>query len=234
MIISYLLGISFIVISTFSFCKIFIKEDREITKIENSFIKKTKNSLSSQRGSISLVGASFCLILTFFILFLANKMRVEFYEAKYRKESYLCFHYLNGQTTKYVKEMGHFNKVLLASTLAMAFPPTTAKAKIVHDATKWTRNLRHIFYLTTFRSNEYCSNTLENLVYLKNWPFKLNKTFLLKENFDGSSIVRKEKWSVSYRKLPKRIRLKKSFALKASFELNDPYLPTLRLQTQEI
>lgn len=230
MIINYLVGIAFIALSVGSFSKIFIKEDKEINKVRESFIKKTRNS---HRGSISLVGACFCLILTFFMLFLLQKMRIEFNEAKYRKESYICFHYLNQLTKKYVNEMGHFNKSLAATFAAQMAPGAGAISKAAHNTLIITRNIRHLFYVKDYIKNSYCKDQLEYVTYFKNWPFKQSTLLKLQTNFDGSAIINKNKWTTSFTKKPKGIRLKNAFILKAEHSATNSYFPNYKITTQE-
>lgn len=217
---------------------VFIKNDEIFNQQKESFIKKTlshHNKKNNQRGSISLVAASFCMVMSFFLLFLTVKYTYEFHETKYRKEAYLCFFYLNEETKNYINEMSHYNKLLLAESIAMMIPATSAQAKTAHEITLKIRDARHFYYHKKILFNDYCEDIKLKNDYLKNWPFLVTKKRTLVTTPDGASIPRETQWTNKYFRMPsKKIRLKKAFALQADFSMQNAYFPDLVIETQEI
>ncbi|MDO9183834.1 MAG: hypothetical protein Q7U04_15575 [Bacteriovorax sp.] len=236
-ILNYLLAISLVILSVVKTADLFIKSDQALTKIqiqfENQTKQKLKAELQSDKGNISLTAAVLTSILALLLLFYVSKMKIEYKEALYRKDSYLCFQYLNIQTEKYIKEISIFNWSLSTAYAAQASGVATAQAIEVFNALTIARNIRHFFYLKNLANNKYC-HFPESLSYLKNTPFQTQSNMALVTNIDETTIVRQNKWSYIYYKKPSGIRLKKSFCLKSEFQIQNAFLPITKILSQEI
>ncbi|MDD4972803.1 MAG: hypothetical protein PHY93_00550 [Bacteriovorax sp.] len=236
-ILNYLLAISLVILSVVKTADIFIQSDKALGKIEAQFVDQTRGLLKSpdndEKGNISLTAAVLTTILSLLLLFFIAKMKIEYREAIYRKDSYLCFHYLNRQTEKYITEMAIFNWALTAAFAAQGSGVATAEAIEVFKALTIARNIRHFYYLKKLAINKYCQLP-ETYSYLKNTPFKIQANLALITNPDETSIIRQKKWSYLYYKWPTGIRLKKSFCLKSEFQMEDAFIPNTTYTSSEI
>jgi hypothetical protein len=236
-ILNYLLAISLVILSVVKTADLFIQSDIALGKIEAKFVAQTKKLLKSpnndEKGNISLTAAVLTVLLSLLLLFFITKMKIDYREAVYRKESYLCFHYMNRQTEKYIKEMAIFNWSLSAAFAAQSSGVATAEAVEVFKALTIVRNIRHFYYLKKLASNKYC-HVPETYSYLKNTPFRIQVNLALITNIDETSIMRQKKWSYQYYKIPTGIRLKKSFCLKSEFQMQDVYFPNASYTSSEI
>jgi hypothetical protein len=236
-ILSYLLGFSLVLLSAVQTADLFIRSDRALQKIEIEFVDYTKLLLKTpknkQKGSLTLAAALITALLSLTLLFFVTKMKIEYKEALYRKESYLCFHYLNVKTQKYIDEMAYFNVALTAAYLALHSAVATAEAMEAFKALILSRNIRHFVYIKSLIQNSNCKK-LEGQNFLKNTPFKIQPNFALITKSDETSIVRQKEWSITYFKRPSGIRLKKSFCLKSHFSISSAYLPQTLVDSTEI
>lgn len=232
MILSYLLAFSLLIMSVIKVTDIFIKSDLDLNTKRIEFIKETKKT--HQKGSITLMGILLTLMISALLLFFALKFKVELKEARYRKESYLCFTYLNVETQNYVSDMTKLNWAIRSAYFATISIIFTAEALPLFDSLKLARDMRHLYYLKTLLSNNYCKNPLSSYSYFMNPPYKMNVARMLETNIDGTTIIREAKWTVTYYKNPKGIRLKKSFCLKADMEIESAFFPKFKIKTSEI
>jgi hypothetical protein len=236
-ILNYLLAISLVILSVVKTADIFIQSDKALGKIEAHFVDQTKNLLktskNAEKGNISLTAAVLTALLSLLLLFFITKMKIEYREAVYRKDSYLCFHYLNRQTEKYITEMAIFNWSLRAAFAAQGSVVATAEAAEVFKALTIVRNIRHFYYMKKLASNKYCQLP-ETFSYLKNTPFQIQANLALITNIDETSIMRQNKWSYLYYKRPAGIRLKKSFCLKSEFQMEDVFIPKVTYTSSEV
>ncbi len=236
-ILSYLLGFSLVLLSAVQTADLFIRSDRALQKIEIEFVEYTKLLLKTpknkQKGSLTLAAALITALLSLTLLFFVTKMKIEYKEALYRKDSYLCFHYLNVKTQKYIDEMANFNVALTAAYLALHIAVATAEATEAFRVLILTRNIRHFVYINSLIQNSNCKK-LEGQNFLKNTPFKIQPNFALITKSDETSIVRQKEWSNTYFKRPSGIRLKKAFCLKSYFSIYSAYLPQTKVNLTEI
>jgi hypothetical protein len=198
------------------------------------FILKTKKYHNNQNGSITLISLLFTIMISGLFLFYSVKNKIELKEARYRKESYLCFNYLNIETENYILDMAKFNVALRTLFLASLTGYGSAQAKTLFIATKYSRNLRHLQYVKALVKNNYCKESKSSLSYFKNFPFLLNKLMVLETNADETTKPKGQKWKVIYFKVPNGIRFKNSFYLEASFQVQGNFLPNPRVSTREI
>lgn len=232
-ILNYILAFTLILLSVVKTADLFIHSDRALTKLQDQFVKTTKELIAPPKGNISLNAAVLSALLSLLLLFYVTKMKIEYSEARYRKDSYLCGHYLNIQTKKYIKEMSVFNWGLRSAFAAKSTVIAGVEGEVIWRALTHARNLRHFNYLRKLSKNKFCQFP-ETLSYLKNTPFKIQKTLALVTNIDETSIVREKQWTNTYYKNPKGIRLKKSFCLKSSFQLKNAFTPDPSYQSEEI
>lgn len=171
------------------------------------------------------------LMFSLLLLFFCLKFKLELKEAKYRRDSYLCMHYLNTTTQNYIADMGKFN-VALRSAFALSF--TSAINQQIFKALKIARDARHLVWIRRISTYRFCSKEMF-LLYLNNPPFETKSGgLLLKSNLDATISIRKEKWNITIIKNPSGIRLKKSFCLLSQWQLENAFFPEIKTRTEEI
>lgn len=234
MVLFYIFSFSLLITSGIYVTDVLFLADRKLNEKQAKFIKKTQDFHRKQnedKGNITLMGASLTLIFSFLFLFLAIKMKVELKEAQYRKESYLCFLYLNKETEQYISAMAKFNLSLRTLYVAGLVTP---KAKALFQATVMARNARHFFYVKNLFKNRFCKGKSDSFSYLKNFPFKTTLTYFLQTNPDETTQLRNNQWSNVIYKIPSGIREKKAFCLRTLFKAEGIIKPNLSLETSEI
>jgi hypothetical protein len=212
---------------------LFIQSDHSLGQLQEKFTKTTREMISSPKGNISLTAALLTALLSILLLFYITKMKTEYSEARYRKESYICMGYLNNETDKYVKEMAVFNGALRTAFAAKATVVAGVSGEVIWKGLKLARDLRHFNYIRKIFKNKFC-HFPETQSYLKNTPFKITKIFNLETSVDGTSIVREKQWTYSFYKNPIGIRLRKSFCLNSSFRVKNAFFPDLTYESKEI
>ena len=232
MLLTYILSFSLLIMSVIKVADLFIKIDHSLKEKRSEFVKQTKKT--HQDGNITLFALLLILMITSLLMFFTLKFKVELKEARYRKESYLCFHYLNVETQNYIHDMSKLNWGLRSAFAATFTGVATAQAKVTFDALKILRNGRHFYYIKNLLSNKYCTEKTASLSYLKNFPYKVTKLFTLVTNPDETSILREAQWSTTYYKNPTGIRYNKSFCLKATMSAEGSFNPNLQIRTTEI
>lgn len=232
MILAYILTFSLLIMSGMKVVDAFFWADKSLTEKRSKFIEETKKS--HKGGSITLMAALLTLMISALLMFFAFKFQVELKEARYRKDSYLCFHYLNIQTENYFSDMVKFNWALRAAFAATFSVVATAEAKAAWEALRLARNARHLYYVKNLIANKYCKGKISSLPYLKKQPFITNRAFMLTTILDGTAQLKEEKWKITYYQTPDGIRLNKSFCLEASITAKGAFIPGLGIKTQEI
>jgi hypothetical protein len=233
MILDYLLAISLILVSVVKSTDLFILSDKKLSKVQSHFIKQTRSLHHNSKGSVSLVAAVLVTILSAYFLFLLTKMKLEYKEALYRKKSYLCFHFLNTETEKYINEMAYFNWSLRSAFLTKNTINDGVSGEVVFQALKNTRNTRHYLYLKKMASNQYC-HLPETLSYLKSLPFLTHFNGSLITQIDETTLPRQHTWSTFIHFFPNGIRSSKAFCLKSTFHIQNEFVPNLQKETSEI
>lgn len=232
MILSYILALSLLIMSGIKVIDAFFFADKKLGEKQSHFIQETRKS--HQKGSITLIAALFTVMISALLMFFVFKFKIELKEARYRKDSYLCFQYLNIQTENYFSDMVKFNWALRAAFAATFSVVATAEAKVVWDGLKIARNARHLYYIKNLVSNKYCKGALSNIPYLQKQPFETNKAYLLTTNLDGTAKLNEEKWKITYYQKPDGIRLNKSFCLEAEMSAEGAFIPNFKIKTSEI
>lgn len=236
MILVYIMSFSVLITSGIYVSEAIIKADEKLHEKQQVFIKKTRSFHQKQnndKGNITITALALTLIISLFFSYLALKMKVELKEVHYRKDSYLCFGYLNAETKKYINDMGKFNWGLRTLYAAQFSGIATAKAKIAFDAAKIARDIRHFSYVKNLLHNKYCKSKTDSLSFIKNFPFEMNRLFMLVTNIDATTILRKQQWKNTIYKNPAGIRLAKSFCLQASYQAKSAMTPDLKIETSE-
>lgn len=232
MILSYILSFSLLIMSVIRVTNAFFFADKKLNEERSRFIEETKKTHKS--GNITLVAALLTLMISALLMFFALKFKVELKEARYRKDSYLCFHYLNIQTENYFSDMVKFNWALRTAFAATFSVVATAEAKATWEALKIARNARHLYYVKNLISNQYCKEKISNLPYLQKQPFETNRAYLLTTELDGTAKLKEEQWKITYYQKPDGIRLNKSFCLEAEIKAEGAFVPNFKIKTSEI
>ncbi|MBY0415952.1 MAG: hypothetical protein K2Q18_17405 [Bdellovibrionales bacterium] len=231
MILNYLLSLSILVMSVIKVTDLFLHIDHDLKAKRLEFIKDTKKT--HEQGSITLIGILFTLMLSALLMFFALKFKIELKEDRYRKDSYLCFHYLNITTANYISDMTKLNWALSSAYAAQFTGVATVQAKAAFEALEIARDLRHIYHLKKLATNQYCKSTIETMPYLLNLPYKTKGQLKLETLPDGTTMIRKNQWSINFYKNPQGIRLKKSFCLKADMRMENDFFPNFTTKTSE-
>jgi hypothetical protein len=230
MILNYLILFSLLVMSVIKASELFHKANRDLNHSRTEFIKLTKKT--HQNGSIGIAAAVLVVMLSALLYFYVSKFKIELQEARFRKNNYLCFNYLNIKTENYMTDMTRFNWLLRGAFATMASGVATAKAKAAFEALKIARNTIHLKYVKDLTKNSYCKNPA--LSYLKNLPYKSSLALVLETNIDGTTKLRSPQWDViSYSKIS-GVRFKESFCLKAQWSAKGAFQPDLKIKTEEI
>lgn len=232
MILTYILTFSLLIMSGIKVADAFLWADKSLTDKRLKFVEDTKKSHNG--GNITLMAALMTLMISALLMFFAYKFKIELKEARFRKDSYLCFHYLNIQTENYFSDLVKFNWALRTAFAATFSVVATAEAKAAWDALKIARNARHLYYIKTLLSNKYCKEKISTLPYLQKLPFETNKTYLLTTNLDGTAKLKEEKWKITYYQKPDGIRLNKTFCLEAEISAAGAFIPNFHIKTKEI
>lgn len=231
MILSYILAITLLILSVIKMTGIFLDADKDLQGTQKRFIKETRSLHRNQKGSVTLVGILFTFMLSCLLLFFALKMKVELNEARYRKDSYLCFEYLSIKTKNYIETIGSFNLALRTLFIAAA-TSGGPQAKALFKATKALRDGKHFAYIKELFSNSHCKGR-PPLSWLKNLPFKTHASFSLQTNVDATTQIRKPQWTVNHYQSPSGIRRKKSFCLEARYQIQGILRPNVKITTAE-
>ena len=227
-ILNFILCSSILIVSATQMADLFLKADKNLNKTKKEFIEKTRET--HNRGSLTLMGAVLTVMFSALLLFFMTKFKTELNEARYRKASYLCMNELNIKTENYIFDMTAFNWLLrTAYAASMTANPTSMAA---YKSLTIARNVRHAHYLTELVKTEYCSLEMSQS-YLRHLPYQTTALAVLKTNFDQTTLVRENKWTVKIFKFPDGIRLKNAFALYSTFHLSDPFAPELKVETAE-
>ena len=234
MILVYTLSFSILITSVIKVTGVFISLDRELAAKRSEFVKKTRATHRNDKGNITLMAILLTLMVSALMMFFTVKDKVELDEARYRKDSYLCFEYLNNQTEFYIDDMSKFNALLRTLYSAMFAPHATAAAKAAFDTAVITRNARHFYYVKNLLKNKWCKDASESASYIKNFPYEINLAFILQTNIDETTKLKAEKWTVTHYKKPNGIRLKNSFCLKADMSAKGVIFPDFRIKTAEV
>lgn len=232
MILTYILTFSLLIMSGIKVADAFLWADKSLTDKRLKFVEDTKKSHNG--GNITLMAALMTLMISALLMFFAYKFKIELKEARFRKDSYLCFHYLNIQTENYFSDLVKFNWALRTAFAATFSVVATAEAKAAWDALKIARNARHVYYIKTLVSNQYCKGKISNLPYLQKQPFETNRAYLLSTELDGTAKLKEEQWKITYYQNPEGIRFNKSFCLEVEMSADGAFLPNFKIKTQEI
>ena len=230
----YILSFSILITSVIKVTDVFIALDKDLTAKRVQFIKKTQSLHRNDKGNITLMAVLLTLMLSALMMFFTVKDKVELDEARYRKDSYLCFEYLNNQTEFYIEDISKFNILLRTLYAAMFAPQATAAAKAAFETAVITRNARHFYYFKILLKNKWCKDASESASYLKNFPYELGVAFILKTNIDETTQLKAQSWTVTHYKKPNGIRPKNSFCLQASIKTSGIIIPNFKIRTAEI
>ena len=234
MIFPYILSLTILITSGILVADVFLSLDKNMAATRSEFVKKTKSMHKNQDGSITLMAILMTLMISGLLLFFTIKAKVELQEARYRKDSYLCFQYLNIETENYIIDISRFNILLRSLYAATLTGIAVVQAKAAFEVSTYARNTRHVFYIKNLLKNKYCKGASDSLSYLKNFPYEINKAFILQTSIDQTTKLKAQEWTVTHTKNPTGIRLKNSFCLRADLHAEGNLFPNFKIQTSEI
>lgn len=234
MIPVYIVSLTILITSVIKVADVFMSLDKDLAAKRSEFIKKTRTLHKNQDGNITLMAILLTLMVSALLMFFTVKNKVELNEARYRKDSYLCFEYLNNETEFYIEDISKFNALLRTLYAAQFAPQATAAAKAAFETAVIARNVRHFYYIKLLFKNKWCKDVTESASYLKNFPYEMNLAFLLQTNIDETTKLKAQSWTVTHYKKPNGIRLKNSFCLKAEMRASGIIIPNFKIKTSEI
>jgi len=232
-ILNYLISIGLIVTTVIKTSELFICSDKALDKLEEQFVQDTKKLLKDQKGSISLVAITLIAMISFLLLFYLTKMKLEYRESLYRSQSYLCAHYLNQETKKYINEMAKFNIAIRTAFLAQNTTVSGVSGLVIFKGLVHVRDIRHLLFVKKIIRNNYC-HFPETLSYFQNLPFKTKNKLSLETNIDETTQLRTTEWTNYIYLNPKGIRIKKSFCLKSIFQVKNTFIPDTKHSSSEL
>lgn len=232
-ILTYLIALSLVLVSVVKTTGLFFESDKKLQKIERDFIDSTRKLHQNQKGSITFIAMTLILIVSAMLYFYVGKMNIEYKEAVYRKDSYLCFRFLNQKTQGYISEMAKFNLALRSAFAARSTVVNGVSGEVVFRALIFARNARHYYYLKELVSNKYCASN-DALTYLTNLPFLTDNKGALMTAIDETTQMRQNQWTTVIYKIPKGIRLKKSFCLKSTYSIKGVFFPDTKMSSEEV
>jgi hypothetical protein len=197
------------------------------------FKPKTFIIIKNNQGSVSLLGATLTSLLSLYLLFFALKMQVEYREAQYRKESYLCFKFLNTTTVDYITQITKLNWALRTAYAAQFSVIATNESIVIFKNLVLYRNAFHVSYMKNLFLNSYCSLPITT-DYVKNLPYQTKNIFLLDTLVDETTKIRAKKWKNIISVIPKKIRSSHIFLISVEYSLDGPFLPNLLYTSKEI
>lgn len=207
----------------------------QIHKEMRAFEAKTRDyHLNNNKGSITLLGLVLLTLFSGFLLVTLLVMQKEFMQAKYRKEAYLCFIYQDQTYRHYFKEMIHFNQAIAATYVAQFIPLAGKAAKIAYEAEKHARNIRHLYYLKKFVSNDYCKVIEHANSFIRNLPFETNANVLLRTDPIGLADIKEEPIEIDFYYFGKEFKKIPQFKLKASYVFYHRLSTKIKATTEEL
>ncbi len=234
MIPVYIVSLTILITSVIKVADVFIALDKDLAAKRSEFVKKTRALHKNQDGNITLMAILLTLMVSALLMFFTVKDKIELDEARYRKDSYLCFEYLNNETEFYIEDMSKFNALLRTLYAAQFAPHATAAAKVAFETAVVARNARHFYYIKVLLKNKWCKDSSESLSYIKNFPYEINLAFILQTNIDQTTILKAKSWTVTHYKNPTGIRPKNSFCLKAEMKVSGIIIPKFAIKTAEV
>lgn len=232
-ILTYIIALSLTVASVAQTTGLFYQSDRKLQEIQQNFIQKTRDLHKNEKGSMTFVAITLVLIISAMFYFYITKMSIEYKEAVYRKDSYLCQRFLNQTTKSYIGQISKFNSALRTAFAARNTLVNGISGEVVFRGLVYARNARHFYYLKQLVDNKYCSPD-NSAAYLSNLPFETLATGMLETNIDETTKIRKAQWTNVIYRNPSGIRLKKSFCLKTSFQVKGAFFPDLKMNSEEV
>lgn len=232
-ILTYLIALSLTVISVVKTTELFYLSDKSLNSVQSDFIKKTRSLHNNQKGNITYIAILFVLVVSAMLYFYVSKMKIEYKEAQYRNDSYLCFRFLNKKTEGYIADMARFNMALRTAFASKNTVINGASGELVFRGLVYARNARHFYYLKQLATNNYCEKS-DSLSYFSQLPFQTDGAGVLQTNIDETTKLRTAEWTSVIYKTPKGIRVRKSFCLKTHFKIEGAFFPNLKMNSEEI
>lgn len=236
MAINYIFAIFIFITSATSLADLFLLAQKKTQAENREFIKQTQKKLNeyNQSGIGTILGISLTLIFSLLFYFFLLVQKTEYNELVYRKNTYLCFNFLDKKTRNYISNISKYNIALRAIALASASGVLTEEAQAAKNVLIATRSILHFSYLKNIVTAPYCHMT-DSKDYLKNFPYELEITGALSTNVvDETTILKEENWKNTIGHLSSGIRLSKNFVLNAEYSLSSVFSSTPQVSIKEI
>jgi hypothetical protein len=153
-----------------------------------------RDNILNNKGSTSLIGLSFTLLFSLFLIFYLQKLKLEHQELKYRTQAYLCYQYLNNETLNYIDSIGSFNQAIRVLFMGEITIILASESYEAINELKMLRKLAHLSYLKNISANTKCEFK-QAKDYIINLPYKMTSPIEFEEIFDGTTILKSNIWN---------------------------------------
>ena len=134
------------------------------------------------------------LILSLFTLFVLY-LKLNHYLISQRLNTYLCHHFLRGETKSYIVTINRSNQLLVVLHLSRLVRPPTPHDFLIQQSIQRYQQVVHLSYLKKLVKNRYCK-VHQGAGYLKSIPYKTVALAKLKRNALGLTELRKKRWTI--------------------------------------
>jgi hypothetical protein len=152
---------------------------------------------SNELGEISFIGILLVLMsISLWSLFILNNMKT-LNQLRERTHKHLCFKFLYVSTDKYQARIAHLNKVIKASYYLSLVPASRVHAQMAMRTAQISQNIIFVSYMKNIFTSKFCSLT-SPYQFIRNSPYQRVKIFSFKRRQNGTTILKKTKWSFTY------------------------------------
>jgi hypothetical protein len=177
-----------------------------------------RDNILNNKGSTSLIGLSFTLLFSLFLIFYLQKLKLEHQELKYRTQAYLCYQYLNNETLNYIDSIGSFNQAIRVLFMGEITIILASESYEAINELKMLRKLAHLSYLKNISANTKCEFK-QAKDYIINLPYKMTSPIEFEENFDGTTILKSNIWNNHIKAKSLGIRANNAFQIETKYFL---------------
>lgn len=181
-------------------------------------------------GQVTFLALLLCMMLLSYAIFIILKCQKTSLEIQTRLQSYQCFHYLDVETSNYIRSMGYFNKALWLNHKLMLVPATAAEAKMAQEALIGLQQLLHFSYVKNLSSNRFCDLT-QSSSYVTKIPYRTRLVLWLERDIDGTVPLAHKDWTVWILSASKQ---KTYFALQGDYKIKNLFSTQTSLEAKEV
>jgi hypothetical protein len=236
MILNHLIAISLVIISAGSLAEIYIKSENS-NKLQSKQFKeltyKKLNNFNKNKGFSTFMGITFTLLFSSFFVLYLKVSHYRYNELVNRKETYLCFSHYHQALENYISNNSRINLGFLALNITSATVVLSPEAETTRRSLLVLQKLIHLSFLKKISSIPECT-IAQKSTFMLNLPYQTISGLMLKNDIDGSSIIRANKWNLKIVKNNLKIRNSSFFYLKVNYKLKNKYQGFIQSNLKEI